>query len=196
MSIKSVGVLLLMLGYIGGANAEWDKPYKSFSSGYSWWSERGSNNTETINSLLIEAEDIKGNYFEKTELAIDSVEGVDVKSTVVHKFVVQLNSGGDDYHLISLKQIFKSLDVVGEENVKFEVVAYGGGLVALLEDNETMFPWVMKLVDRGVEFKACQMTMLSMGLESDDFPLEIDFVGSGAATVIKKRMDGYKGWTP
>lgn len=175
---KYVALFSGLMILIGLSDASWDRPNMAFISGYSWW-DAGNVEAEQHSPYI--------NKDKESELMV---------SSEVQSFVVQLNTGGDDYHETSFKQIFKSLDHIGDENVKFEVIAYGDGLVAMLEDNEKMFPWVMRLVGRGVEFKVCQMTMLQLGFDSSDFPIEVDYVESGAAAVIKRRMEGYMGWTP
>lgn len=112
-------------------------------------------------------------------------------------FVVQLTRDSESHgHRRALMQIDKTLDDIGEEKIKFVVVAYEEGIHALLEDNKKTSQLVTKLAIRGVIFKACRISMNAWNLKEDQFPLEVDFVAAGAPEVIRLQMLGYKYWRP
>lgn len=113
------------------------------------------------------------------------------------KFVVQLTRSGEAYgHRRALMQIDKVLSDIGQDKLKFVVVAYEYGITALLAKNTETSQLLTKLAGRGVEFKACRISMRASGLSEDDFPLEVDFVAAGAPEMIRLRMRDYKYWRP
>ncbi len=112
-------------------------------------------------------------------------------------FVMQLTRSGDNYgHRRAFMQIDKVLSDLGESNLKIVVVAYEGGIHALLEENEATSQLLTKLANRGVTFKACRISMKAWELKEEDFPLEVEFVPAGAPEVIRLQMQGYKYWRP
>lgn len=112
-------------------------------------------------------------------------------------FVVQLTRSGDDYgHRRAFLQIDKILDDIGEDKVRFTVVAYEDGIHALLADNKETSQLLTKLANRGVTFKACRISMNAWDLKETQFPLEVEFVPAGAPEVIRLEMKGYKYWRP
>jgi len=112
-------------------------------------------------------------------------------------FVMQLTRPGDNYgHRRAFLQIDKTLDDIGEDKLKIEVVAYEDGIHALLENNKETSQLLSKLANRGVTFKACRISMRAWNLKEDEFPLEVEFVDAGAPEVIRLQMQGYKYWRP
>jgi len=112
-------------------------------------------------------------------------------------FVMQLTRTADNYgHRRALMQIDKILSDIGENKIKFEVIAYEDGIHALLANNKKTSQLLTKLANRGVIFKACRISMRAWELKEDDFPLEVEFVPAGAPEVIKLQMKGYKYWRP
>ena len=111
------------------------------------------------------------------------------------EFVVQLTRSGDNYgHRRAFMQIDKILSDIGEDNVKFTVVAYEEGIQALTANNKGTNQLLTKLANRGVIFKACRISMNAWNLTENDFPLEVEYVPAGAPEVIRLQMDGYKYW--
>ena len=111
------------------------------------------------------------------------------------EFVVQLTRSGDNYgHRRTFMQIDKILSDIGEDKVKFTVVAYEEGIQALTADNKGTNQLLTKLANRGVIFKACRISMNAWNLTENDFPLEVEYVPAGAPEVIRLQMDGYKYW--
>lgn len=112
-------------------------------------------------------------------------------------FVMQLTRPADNAgHRRALLQIDRTLNDIGEKNLKIEVVAYEDGIHALLASNEQTAQLVSKLHNRGVVFKACKISMKAWNLKETDFPLEVEFVPAGAPEVVRLQMQGYKYWHP
>lgn len=111
-------------------------------------------------------------------------------------FVVQLTRSGDIEQRRVLLQIQKVLDDVGDDKVRFEVVAYEEGIQALVADNEKTAELLAVLNRRGVQFKACRISMRAWELTEKDFPLEVDFIPAGAPEVIRLQLKGYRYWRP
>jgi intracellular sulfur oxidation DsrE/DsrF family protein len=112
-------------------------------------------------------------------------------------FVMQLTRKSENYgHRKAFLQIDKALDEIGEKKLKVIVVAYEDGIHALLEENKETSQLLTKLANRGVTFKACRISMNAWGLKDNQFPLEVEFVPSGAPEVIRLQMQGYKYWRP
>jgi len=115
----------------------------------------------------------------------------------VMEFVVQLTRSGDNYgHRRTFMQIDKILSDIGEDKVKFTVVAYEEGIQALTANNKGTSQLLTKLANRGVTFKACRISMNAWNLTENDFPLEVDYVPAGAPEVIRLQMNSYKYWRP
>ena len=111
------------------------------------------------------------------------------------EFVVQLTRSGDNYgHRRAFLQIDKILSDIGEDKVKFTVVAYEEGIQALTANNKKTNQLLTKLANRGVIFKACRISMNAWNLTEDDFPLEVEYVPAGAPEVIRLQMKGFKYW--
>jgi len=113
------------------------------------------------------------------------------------KFVMQLTRSADNFgHRRAFLQIDKVLDDLGEDNLKIVVVGYEDGIHALLEKNEQTSQLLTKLASRGIEFRACRISMKAWNLSEDQFPIQVDFVPAGAPEVIRLQMKGYKYWRP
>jgi len=111
------------------------------------------------------------------------------------EFVVQLTRSGDNYgHRRAFLQLDKILSDIGEDKIKFTVVAYEEGIQALTAKNKGTNQLLTKLSNRGVSFKACRISMNAWNLTEDDFPLEVEYVPAGAPEVIRLQMEGYKYW--
>lgn len=112
-------------------------------------------------------------------------------------FVMQLTRSSDGLsHRRVFLQIAKVLDEIGEDKVQIEVVAYEGGIVSLLKNNQQTAGLLAALNRRGVVFKACRISMSASDLVEEDFPLEVEFVPAGAPEMIRLQMAGYRYWHP
>ncbi len=113
------------------------------------------------------------------------------------KFVVQLTRSSENFgHRRAFMQIDKVLEHLGVDEVEIVVVAYEEGVNALTVHNPQTEHLLVKLADRGVKFRACQISMKAWNLTTEDFPLEVKFVSAGAPEVIRLQMEGYRYWRP
>lgn len=112
------------------------------------------------------------------------------------KIVVQLTRNSENFeHKKTFFQIDKVLSEIGESKIKIVVVAYEDGIHALTQDSRTV-QMLTKLSNKGVVFKACKISMKAWDLTEDDFPLEVEFVASGAPEMIRRQIADYKYWRP
>jgi intracellular sulfur oxidation DsrE/DsrF family protein len=108
-------------------------------------------------------------------------------------FVMQLTRTDDNYgHRRAFLQIDKVLTDIGEDKLNIVVVAYEDGIHALLAENKATSQLLTKLVNRGVSFRACRISMNAWNLKEEQFPLEVEFVPAGAPEMIRLQMKGYK----
>lgn len=111
-------------------------------------------------------------------------------------FVVQMTIGDSDAQRRAFLQIARVLEDIGPQKVKIEVVAYEGGIAALLADNNDTATLIAALAREGVRFKACRISMRGHGYTDADFPLEVEFVPAGAPEMVRLQMEGYRYWRP
>ena len=132
-------------------------------------------------------------------LGLFSVTGISAESgtSVPVPFVMQLTRSSEGLSdRRAFLQIAKVLDEIGEDKLHIEVVAYEGGIVSLLKNNQQTAGLLAALNRRGVVFKACRISMRASDLVEEDFPLEVEFVPAGAPEVIRLQMAGYRYWRP
>lgn len=112
-------------------------------------------------------------------------------------FVVQLTRSGENYgHRRVFMQLDKVLNDLGQDKVRFVVVAYEEGIHALLAENKETNQLLTKLANAGVTFKACRISMNAWKLKESEFPLEVEFIPAGAPEVVRLQVQGYKYWRP
>ena len=112
-------------------------------------------------------------------------------------FVLQLTRTSDNFaHRRVFLQIDKVLDDLAEHKLKVVVVDYEDGIHALLAINKETSQLLTKLANRGVIFKACQISIRAWNLKEEEFPLEVEFVPAGAPELIRLQMQGHKYWRP
>ncbi len=110
--------------------------------------------------------------------------------------VMQMTVGDSDAQRRAFLQIAKVLEDIGPDNVQIEVIAYEGGIHALLADNQDTATLLAALARQGVRFKACRISMRGHGLKDEDFPLEVEFVPAGAPEMVRRQIKGYRYWRP
>ena len=103
--------------------------------------------------------------------------------------VMQMTVGDSDAQRRAFLQIAKVLEDIGRDKVRIEVVAYEGGIHALLAENKDTATLLAELAQQGVRFKACRISMRGHGYTDADFPLEVEFVPAGAPEVIRLQME-------
>ena len=110
--------------------------------------------------------------------------------------VMQMTVGDSDAQRRAFLQIAKVLEDIGSDKVRIEVVAYEGGIHALLADNKDTATLLAALARQGVRFKACRISMRGHGLKEEGFPMEVDFVPAGAPEMVRLQLQGYRYWHP
>lgn len=111
-------------------------------------------------------------------------------------FVMQMTIGDSDAQRRAFLQIQKVMQDIGSRKIRIEVVAYEGGIYALLSDNKDTATLLAALSRQGVRFKACRISMRGYKLKDDDFPLEVEFIPAGASEMIRLQMAGFRYWRP
>jgi intracellular sulfur oxidation DsrE/DsrF family protein len=111
-------------------------------------------------------------------------------------FVMQMTTEEGLQQRRAFLQIAKVLEDMGPDKVRIEVVAYEGGILSLLANNEGTATLLADLARKGVKFKACRISMKASDLSESDFPLEVEFVPAGAPEMIRLQTEGYRYWRP
>ena len=108
-----------------------------------------------------------------------------------HKVVFQLNapspSGWDQIfnNVNNIQQIFKA------DGVQVEIVFFGKGLPMLLKTNAAYAERLKQAADKGVILAACQNSMRTQNVKSEDiFPFSTE-VDSGVAELVRKQEAGW-----
>lgn len=106
------------------------------------------------------------------------------------KVVLQLTSdeprhvGNVLYNAVNLQKFY------GQDNVKIAIVAYAGGVRALLTGSKVA-ERVASLKEYEIEFLACGNTMDTIGKSPKDLLPGVEVVISGLAEIIERKL---KGW--
>ncbi len=96
--------------------------------------------------------------------------------------------------LATLRNIRNHLDT--DPSAKITVVTHAFGVDFLMEGmkdrNETPFaPTVAALVNRGVKFEVCEITLKNRNLKKEQFIQEADFTPSGVVRLTKLQLAGH-----
>ena len=119
-----------------------------------------------------------------------------VKRKAPMPFVMQMTAEEALQQRRAFLQIARVLEDLGPDKVRIEVVAYEGGILSLLANNEGTASLLADLARKGVKFKACRISMKASDLSEADFPLEVEFVPAGAVEMIRLQTQGYHYWRP
>ena len=119
-------------------------------------------------------------------LAVATVEAQD-------KVVYHVNDA-KNHALAALRNIRNHLDT--DPSAKVTVVAEGFGVDFLMEDakdrNDVPFAaTVSALVNLGVKFEVCEITLRARNLKREQFILEAGFTPSGVVRLTKLQLQGY-----
>lgn len=129
-------------------------------------------------------------------LVLCGVPAVHADTSSAVPFVMQMTLGDSDAQRRAFLQIAKVLEDIGPDRVAIQVVAYEGGINALLADNNDTATLLAALARQGVRFKACRISMRGHGYRETDFPLEVEFVSAGAPEMLRLIIEGYRYWRP
>jgi intracellular sulfur oxidation DsrE/DsrF family protein len=94
----------------------------------------------------------------------------------------------------ALRNIRNHLDT--DPSAEITVVAHADGIDFLMEDakdrNGALYAaTVAALVNRGVKFEICEITLKNRNLKKDQFIQEADFTPSGVVRLTKLQLQGY-----
>lgn len=107
------------------------------------------------------------------------------------KILLQLTSN-DPRHVNNVLHNAVNLQkFYGQDNVKVAIVAYAGGVRALLKGESGVAERVASLTDYDVEFLACGNTMDTIGKTPKDLLPGVEMVTAGIAEIVERKM---KGW--
>ncbi len=106
-----------------------------------------------------------------------------------HKIVFQLT----DNDVKSQKALTGQLNnlTIGWPDAEIEVVVHSAGISYLQKAKTTFQTDIEALTDKGVQFKACENTMRSRGIDKSEILEVVDFVPMGIGEVVLKQEAGW-----
>lgn len=110
-----------------------------------------------------------------------------------HKVVIQVSSNNPQVQTLALNNASNLQQLLGMDNVKIEVVAYGPGL-SILTSKSTMPQRVQSLEAQGVRFSACHVTMLGIQRRTGHLPKLIKgvkVVPGGVVRILELQQQGW-----
>lgn len=117
--------------------------------------------------------------------------GQSIRTTVIHKVVIEINSPDRETWDMALKNIANLQKSFGRNHLEVEAVALGKGLNLVLR-NDTEFADRLKGLNlSGVVFAACQNTMHQRNLKKEDLLPFVMTVDSGVAEIVRKQEAGW-----
>lgn len=106
-----------------------------------------------------------------------------------HKIVMQLTSGDTNVHKMVVRQIANIL--AAAPNSKIEVVCHASGINMLMTLQTKVQPKVIELKMKGVEFVACENTMLEKKITKEEIIPEAGYVKVGILEIVRKQEQGW-----
>ncbi len=112
------------------------------------------------------------------------------------KIVLQLNSDEPRhannvlYNAVNLQKFY------GQDNVKVVIVAYAGGVRALLSGSSPVADRVASLQSYDVEFLACGNTLDTIGRKAADLLPGVGVVTAGIAEIVERQLQGWQTVAP
>ena len=107
----------------------------------------------------------------------------------VHKVVVQVSEGGEDYWRMALTNVITLRKELGP-GAAVEVITFGPG-IGLLKLESELAERVGEAAHAGVQFYICENTLRAQKLARADMLPEMRYVPAGAVTVVKRQAEGY-----
>lgn len=89
------------------------------------------------------------------------------------------------YNAVNLQKFY------GQDNVRVAIVAYAGGVRALLRDGSKVADRVASLKEYEVEFLACGNTMDTIGKTPKDLLPGVEVVTAGIAEIVERKLRGW-----
>lgn len=121
-----------------------------------------------------------------------AAEKLDIPLEKDAKVLLEVDSGSPEVWKKTVGMARQIMTVVGMDNVKLEVIAWGPG-VNMLMKNSPVAENVSSLSDYGITFMACGNTMKSLKIPENKLIDSVKVVYPGAIALILKRNK--EGWT-
>ena len=106
-----------------------------------------------------------------------------------HKIIMQLTSGDTNVHKMVVRQIGNLL--AAAPNSKIEVVCHASGINMLMTLQTKVNAKIVELKMKGVEFVACENTMLEKKITREEIIPEAGYVKVGVLEIVRKQEQGW-----
>lgn len=119
---------------------------------------------------------------------------IEQKSTATkkakHKIIMQLSSN-DTLVWKGLMNNLKNLKAGWGDSLTIEVVAHGPGIELLMSNKTTQYQNIIKFVQQGIVFVACENTMKEKNISKEQIITEAQFVKMGIGEIVLKQEQGW-----
>lgn len=115
-----------------------------------------------------------------------------ILSLAVHaqlKIVFQLTSSDTLVHKAVIRQLNNILKE--DANIKLAVICHGPGIEMLMKEKTVVKTSMQELTQKGVEFVACENTMIEKKIEKSQLLDELKYVKAGIIEVAKRQNAGW-----
>ncbi len=107
-----------------------------------------------------------------------------------HLIVMQLTSADTVVHKGLIKQLNNLKNGWGD-TVNIEVVCHGPGIALLMNNKTKLGTQISQLQQRGIDFVACENTMLEKKINKEEILPNMTFVRMGIGEIILKQEQGW-----
>lgn len=111
------------------------------------------------------------------------------EATKYHKIVFQLTTSDTLAHKALMKQLVNIKSTAPE--TKIEVVCHGPGLDMLLSNKTVVLKGIQTAKEKGVEFIACEFSIIERKLDKANIISEAGFVPAGIIEIVSKQEEGW-----
>ena len=106
-----------------------------------------------------------------------------------HHIIFQLTSADTNVHKMVVKQLGNVL--AGAPNSKLEIVCHGPGITMITTDKTIVYKKIKELSSKGVQFMACENTLIDRKMTKDQIVPESGFVPVGLLEIVTKQEQGW-----
>lgn len=107
-----------------------------------------------------------------------------------HLIVMQLTSADTVVHKGLMRQLNNLKNGWGD-TVNIEVVCHGPGIALLMNNKTKLGTQISQLQQRGIDFVACENTMLEKKINKEEILPNMTFVRMGIGEIILKQEQGW-----
>lgn len=126
-----------------------------------------------------------------TSLKNSSAKQTNYTSKVTkHKVIMQLSSN-DTLVWKGLMNNLKHLKAGWGDSLIIEIVAHGPGIEMLMHHKTTQHQNILKFVEQGIVFMACENTMKEKNISKEQIIPEAQYVKMGLGEIILKQEQGW-----